>query len=149
MIGQPSRTTKTPPKKKLVAFALCLWKKNLNVRSRPMTKDRPETKRICTDSKGVRNNHRCDRCHVSYGGNTVNRLIYQRTFPMARRALSKNSIIPKKRKNTPNPVSPIPISVDFKKEEKLLNQLWGNIKSKKPFSGPELLQTLIGKNINK
>lgn len=38
----------------------------------------------------------------------------QLTFPMARSALSKNSIIPKKRKKTPNPVSPIPISVDFK-----------------------------------
>jgi len=33
---------------------------------------------------------------------------------MARRALSKNSIIPKKRKNTPNPVSPIPISAELK-----------------------------------
>lgn len=43
-------------------------------------------------------------------------IIDQLTFPMARRALSKNSIIPKKRKNTPNPVSPIPISVDFKKQ---------------------------------
>lgn len=40
-----------------------------------------------------------------------NSVIDQLTFPMARRALSKNSIIPKKRKNTPNPVSPIPISV--------------------------------------
>lgn len=33
---------------------------------------------------------------------------------MASRALSKKSIIPKKRKNTPNPVSPIPISVGLK-----------------------------------
>lgn len=32
------------------------------------------------------------------------------TFPIARRALSKNRIIPKKRKNTPKPVNPIPIS---------------------------------------
>lgn len=76
MIGQPIRTTNTPPRKKLVAFALCLWKKNLNVRSKPMTKDKPETNRM---------------------------------FPMARRALSKNSIIPKKRKKTPKPVSPMPI----------------------------------------
>lgn len=37
------------------------------------------------------------------------------TFPIARSALSKNSIIPKKRKNTPNPVKPIPISVKQKK----------------------------------
>ena len=42
------------------------------------------------------------------------------TFPMARRALSKNSIMPKKRKNTPNPVSPIPISVDFMEENQLI-----------------------------
>lgn len=34
------------------------------------------------------------------------------TFPIARRALSKNRIIPKKRKNTPKPVSPIPISAE-------------------------------------
>ncbi len=33
------------------------------------------------------------------------------TFPIARSALSKNKIIPKKRKNTPKPVNPIPISV--------------------------------------
>lgn len=51
------------------------------------------------------------------GGNILNTIIGRLTFPMARRALSKNSTIPKKRKNTPNPVSPIPISVDFKKEE--------------------------------
>lgn len=43
----------------------------------------------------------------------------QLTFPMARRALSKNSIIPKKRKNTPNPVSPMPISVVFEDQNKL------------------------------
>lgn len=36
-----------------------------------------------------------------------NRLL---TFPIARSALSKNRIIPKKRKNTPKPVNPIPIS---------------------------------------
>jgi hypothetical protein len=35
---------------------------------------------------------------------------------MARRALSKNRIIPKKRKNTPKPVNPIPISVEPKLE---------------------------------
>lgn len=46
----------------------------------------------------------------------------QLTFPMARRALSKNNIIPKKRKNTPKPVSPMPISVNFKEIMELL--LW-------------------------
>lgn len=42
---------------------------------------------------------------------------------MARRALSKNSIIPKKRKNTPNPVSPIPISAESKKKKEVINKL--------------------------
>lgn len=32
-----------------------------------------------------------------------------RTFPIARSALSKKRIIPKNRKNTPNPVKPMPI----------------------------------------
>lgn len=32
------------------------------------------------------------------------------TFPIASSALSKKRIIPKNRKNTPNPVNPIPIS---------------------------------------
>lgn len=32
-----------------------------------------------------------------------------KTFPIANSALSKKRIIPKKRKNTPNPVNPIPI----------------------------------------
>lgn len=54
---------------------------------------------------------------IIWGETFLKRIIDQLTFPMARRALSKNSIIPKKRKNTPNPVSPIPISVDFKKKE--------------------------------
>lgn len=53
MMGQPIRTTNTPPRKKLVALTLCHWKKNLNVRSKPMTKDRPETKRICAKKGSV------------------------------------------------------------------------------------------------
>lgn len=39
------------------------------------------------------------------------------TFPIARSALSKNRIIPKNRKNTPKPVSPIPISVAWRKHK--------------------------------
>lgn len=44
--GQPSRTIKMPPAKKPVAFALCFWKKNLNVLSKPITKARPQMNRI-------------------------------------------------------------------------------------------------------
>lgn len=40
------------------------------------------------------------------------------TFPMARRPLSKNNIIPRNEKNIPNPVSPNPISVSEIKESK-------------------------------
>lgn len=47
--GQPSRTIKMPPAKKPVAFALCFWKKNLNVLSKPITKARPQMNRICTE----------------------------------------------------------------------------------------------------
>jgi len=35
------------------------------------------------------------------------------TFPMASNPLSKKKIIPRNEKNTPNPVSPNPISVSF------------------------------------
>lgn len=35
------------------------------------------------------------------------------TFPMARRLLSKNKMMPRNEKNTPNPVSPSPISVSY------------------------------------
>lgn len=41
------------------------------------------------------------------------------TFPIARSALSKNRIIPKKRKNTPNPVKPIPISANHTERQQL------------------------------
>lgn len=43
------------------------------------------------------------------------------TFPMASKALSKNRIIPKNRKNTPNPVNPIPISVGRENHILILN----------------------------
>ena len=46
MTGQPNNTIKIPPTKKLVAFNLCLWKKNLNVRSSPITHANPQIKRI-------------------------------------------------------------------------------------------------------
>lgn len=39
-------TTKTPPRKKPVAFILCRWKKNLKVRSSPITNERPATNKI-------------------------------------------------------------------------------------------------------
>lgn len=50
-MGQPINTTNTPPRKKLVAFILCFWKKKRKVLSRPMTKESPATKRICRDKK--------------------------------------------------------------------------------------------------
>lgn len=46
MMGQPISTTKTPPRKKPVAFILCFWKKKRNVLSSPMTKASPATNRI-------------------------------------------------------------------------------------------------------
>jgi hypothetical protein len=45
-MGQPIRTINTPPRKKLVAFILCFWKKKRNVLSRPITNDRPATNKI-------------------------------------------------------------------------------------------------------
>ena len=44
--GQPSNTISMPPAKNPVALALCFWKKNLNVLSKPMTNARPLMKRI-------------------------------------------------------------------------------------------------------
>lgn len=43
------------------------------------------------------------------------------TFPIARSALSKKRIIPKKRKNTPKPVNPIPISAGHTHTTERLN----------------------------
>ena len=40
--GQPKSTMKMPKKKAVDALSLCRWKKNQNVRSRPMMKARPE-----------------------------------------------------------------------------------------------------------
>lgn len=57
MMGQPIRTTNTPPRKKLVALTLCHWKKNRNVRSKPMTKDSPETNRICAQKSKCLSDH--------------------------------------------------------------------------------------------
>lgn len=51
----------------------------------------------------------CTFLSITDNISTVQRQIL--TFPIARSALSKNRIIPKKRKNTPKPVSPMPISV--------------------------------------
>lgn len=59
---------------------------------------------LCTEKQAC-------MCQLT-GGGCCSGVTAERTFPMARRALSKNSIIPKRRKNTPKPVSPIPISVD-------------------------------------
>lgn len=42
--------------------------------------------------------------------NLVKIYVEKLTFPIASSALSKKRIIPKNRKNTPNPVNPIPIS---------------------------------------
>lgn len=47
------------------------------------------------------------------------KLIDTLTFPIASSALSKNRIIPKKRKNTPNPVKPIPISANHTERQQL------------------------------
>ena len=50
-MGHPINTTIMPPKKNEVALILCLWKKNLNVLSSPMTNASPEINRICRRRK--------------------------------------------------------------------------------------------------
>lgn len=70
-----------------------------------MTNDRPVTNRICAKS------HNCGSDGIITG--LFTEIIDILTLPMASRALSKKSTIPKKRKKTPNPVSPIPISADL------------------------------------
>ena len=57
--GQPTSTTRIPPMKAAVPFNLCCWKKNLKVRSSPITSERPLMKRICKE-----NNCRCTRKHA-------------------------------------------------------------------------------------
>lgn len=44
--GQPIRTTMMPPKNAIDAFTLCFWKKNRNVRSRPITQANPHMNKI-------------------------------------------------------------------------------------------------------
>jgi hypothetical protein len=44
--GQPSSTTKIPPKNATDAFTLCFWKKNLKVRSSPITHAKPAMNKI-------------------------------------------------------------------------------------------------------
>jgi len=44
--GQPSSTTDIPPKNATDAFILCFWKKNLKVRSRPITHAKPAMNNI-------------------------------------------------------------------------------------------------------
>ena len=39
--GYPNKTIVHPPKKAAVAFALCLWKKNVVVRRNPITHASP------------------------------------------------------------------------------------------------------------
>jgi len=46
MRGQPNNTINMPPKKAPLPLALCHWKKNLNVLSRPITQARPDRNKI-------------------------------------------------------------------------------------------------------
>ena len=46
MRGHPKSTTKIPPKNAALPLALCHWKKNLKVLSKPMTQARPERNKI-------------------------------------------------------------------------------------------------------
>lgn len=47
------RTMRTPPRKKLVPFSFCLWKKKVKVRLKPMMKTKPERKRIWEEESGM------------------------------------------------------------------------------------------------
>lgn len=49
--GYPMRTIPIPPKNATEALALCLWKKNLKVLSRPITHPRPQMNRIWKEAK--------------------------------------------------------------------------------------------------
>jgi hypothetical protein len=44
--GNPIKTTTIPPKKASEALTLCFWKKNLNVRSSPITQASPQMNRM-------------------------------------------------------------------------------------------------------
>ena len=46
MMGQPSSTTRMPPKKAPLPLALCHWKKNLKVLSSPITHASPDRNNI-------------------------------------------------------------------------------------------------------
>ena len=46
------RTMRTPPRKKLLPFIFCLWKKKVKVLLKPMMKTKPERKRIWEEAAG-------------------------------------------------------------------------------------------------
>ena len=46
IMGHPKRTMTIPPKKAPLPLALCHWKKNLKVLSKPMTHARPDRNKI-------------------------------------------------------------------------------------------------------
>lgn len=45
--GNPTSTMMMPPKKAMDPLILCFWKKNRNVRSKPITQASPHKNRIC------------------------------------------------------------------------------------------------------
>ena len=100
-IGQPKRTTRMPPKKAAEPLTLCHWKKNRNVRSRPITNASPLRNKICKADK--------NKSQIS-GAYSPNLAMKQLTFPMARSPLSKSKSTPRKRNATPKPARPTPIS---------------------------------------
>jgi len=51
IMGHPKRTITIPPKKARVPLTLCLWKKNLNVLSNPITLAKPQINRILPIAK--------------------------------------------------------------------------------------------------
>jgi hypothetical protein len=90
--GQPSNTITNPTTNNTVPFHFFLWKKKETVLRIPITRVTPPIKSNC-------------KIMLSQLGHVA------LTFPIARSALSKNMMIPKKIKNIPNNVRPMPISV--------------------------------------
>lgn len=110
-----------PPKKRRVALIFWRWKKNRNVRSKPMIMLRPARKRTFNWIRSYR------QILPTIDGTL--------TFPTANKPLSKRNIIPNKIKPTPNIDRPRPIStkamgsvtLDLPNRRILVSLLWKSV----------------------
>ena len=116
MIGHPNNTIIIPPKNAADPLALCHWKKNRKVLSKPITNANPLKNKIYKINNyaifGSLLEYTIYRIPVC----CINLILSILTFPIANSPLSNNNRTPRNRKATPNPANPTPISKNIMSE---------------------------------